>query len=167
MEILHRLQKAGLTAELDLIGDGEERPAFERFAEHLAVASQTRFHGGLPRDALPRFFSNAHFIILPTACSEGWPKVLSEAMAYGAVPLSTAVSSIPEFLERFSTGRTIDSRDPGLFSRAIEDYLSEPGRWQEHSANAVKAAQQFSYANYLQAVRNLLKLPALADPINA
>ena len=92
-------------------------------------------------------------------CSEGWPKVLSEAMAYGAVPITSAVSRIPQYLNAFSTGHAINSRDPHLFGSAIETYVRAPGLWKEHSMNALKAAKQFSYDNYLRAVRNLLNLP--------
>ena len=163
LEVLAQLGKSGTAAQLDLVGEGEERPMFEQQARDLNVASRVRLHGGLPRDALGRFYEPAHFILLPSD-SEGWPKVLSEAMAYGVVPIASAVGSIPEYLADFSTGSAIRSRDPRLFSDAIESYLRVPSRWDEHSGNAVKAAQQFSYGNYLQAVRELLTLPVVQAP---
>ena len=162
LDILAHLERAGIAAHLDLVGDGEERPQFEQQAQDLRVAPRVRFHGGLPRDALGRFYELAHFILLPSD-SEGWPKVLSEAMAYGAVPIASAVGSIPEYLADFSTGSAIRSRDSRLFSDAIESYLRVPSCWDEHSGNAVRAAQQFSYGNYLRAVRELLMLPVVAE----
>ena len=159
VEIVAHLKNAGVAAQLDLIGDGEERQQFEQKARNLNVFSNVKFHGGLPRDALGKVYGKAHFILLPTTCSEGWPKVLSEAMAYGAVPIASAVSSIPQYLNAFSTGHAINSRDPHLFWSAIETYVRTPALWKEHSMNALKAAKQFSYSNYLNAVRNLLSLP--------
>ena len=158
LDILKYLCQAGVQAELDLIGEGEERWKFEEKARDLGVASNVRFHGGLPRSSLGGFYRSAHFVLLPSSCSEGWPKVLSEAMAYGVVPVATSISSIPEFLQRFTTGRVIASRDPQLFSNAIKSYLLEREVWAQHSTNAVRAAQQFSYGNYLLAVRKLLGL---------
>ena len=90
-------------------------------------------------------------------------KVLSEAMAYGVVPIASAVSSIPQYLNRFSCGQVVGSRDPRLFGNAIEANLRAPALWEGQSKNALKAAQNFSYTNYLNAVRELLSLPFSAE----
>ncbi|PYJ80020.1 MAG: hypothetical protein DME22_24615, partial [Verrucomicrobia bacterium] len=164
LEILAQLDKAGIAARLDLIGDGEERHQLEQKARDLNVFSNAKFHGGLPRAALGRFYGQAHFILLPTTCSEGWPKVLSEAMAYGAVPIASPVSSIPQYLSNFSCGQVVNSRNARSFSQALESYLRAPAGWEEHSKNALNAAQNFSYTHYLNAVRELLSMPFSAEP---
>ncbi|HEY3862560.1 MAG TPA: glycosyltransferase [Verrucomicrobiae bacterium] len=158
LEILADLRKAGIEAQLDLIGEGDEDGRFQRQARELGVSARANFHGGLPRPALEPFYERAHFILLPSE-SEGWPKVLSEAMACGAVPIATATGSVAEFLENFSTGAAIKSRDPKLFSGVIQAYLKDLACWSQHSRNAVQAAQRFSYDNYMNAVRGLLSLP--------
>lgn len=159
LEILTQLVRAGIAAQLDLVGEGVERPQLERQAQDLHVAAGVRFQGSLPRTALGAFYSQAHFILLPSQCSEGWPKVLSEAMAYGVVPIAHGISSIPQILRDHSSGQAIPTLDPCRFSNAIKSYLQTPLHWREHSTNAVKAAPAFSYNHYLQAVRQLLKLP--------
>jgi len=159
LEILAQLAGDGVAASLDLIGDGLERGPLERRAQDLGLADRVTFHGGLPRDALNGFYAAAHFILLPSVCSEGWPKVLSEAMAYGVLPVAHGISSIPEVLHRCSTGRSIPTPEPRLFSAAIASYLEKPLQWREHSQNAVLAASAFSYEKYLEAVRRLLDLP--------
>lgn len=159
LELMAQLGKANISAHLDVVGEGEEISKFQQQARSLNVFPRVTFHGGLPRDMLSEYYGRAHFILLPSE-SEGWPKVLSEAMAFGAVPIATAVGSIPEYLRGFSTGQAISLRDPSLLRAAIQDYLNAPSVWAQHSMNAVKAARQFSYGNYLQAVRDLLKLPA-------
>jgi len=159
LEILAQLKRAGVAAHLDLIGDGVERWRLEQQAQDLHVAVRANFHGSLPRPALGAFYSQAHFILLPSTCSEGWPKVLSEAMVYGVVPIAHGISSIPQVLRDYSTGQAIPSLEPRRFTDALESYLENPLHWQQHSRNAVKAAPAFSYDHYLQAVRQLLKLP--------
>jgi glycosyltransferase involved in cell wall biosynthesis len=166
LEILAHLGQAGILGQLDLIGEGEESARFEQKARDLGVWAKVKFHGGLPRHALGSFYETAQFILLPSE-SEGWPKVLSEAMAYGVVPIACAVGSIPEYLADFSTGSAINSRDPRLFSEVILAYLRDPARWQEQSRKAVQAARQFSYGNYLKAVRGLLDLPGSAETVTA
>ena len=152
------LKGQGVPFELDLIGDGAERPQFEILAREWGVETRVTFHGGLPRNRLGLFFSKAHFLLLPSRCSEGWPKVLSEAMAYGAVPLSTRISSIPQFLSDFKTGRAIDAAESGLFCGAILEYLRDPSNWMLESGRACEAAARFSYRSYLNRVKEILEL---------
>jgi glycosyltransferase involved in cell wall biosynthesis len=157
--IMARLKKLGVAATLDLIGDGEERLKFEQLARSLGIQSQVSFHGWLPRPSLGQLYSRAHLILLPSMCSEGWPKVLSEAMAYGVVSIASNVGSIPQYFKKFRSGRTYASSDVDSFAQSIQWYLTHPGIWKEESENAVEAAKHFSYANYLQAVRDILDLP--------
>ena len=66
-------------------------------------------------------------MIFPSSCSEGWPKVLSEAMAYGVVPLAGAVSSIPQILAEVGTGRALPPNDVAEFASAVREYANDPG----------------------------------------
>lgn len=158
LQIARELMDRGVSFELDLIGDGAERPEFERLAREWGIDAWVRFHGGVPRNRLGFFFSKAHFLLLPSRCSEGWPKVLSEAMAYGAVPLSTRISSIPQFLSDFKTGRAIDAAESRPFCDAILEYLKTPSNWALESGRACQAASRFSYAAYLKRVGEILEL---------
>jgi glycosyltransferase involved in cell wall biosynthesis len=158
LDILSCLQRMGLPATLDLVGDGPERPAFERKAREIGVSERTTFHGWMPRDALVPLYSQSHFMILPCSSSEGWPKVLSEAMAYGVIPIAGNVSSIPQLLETFGAGRAIDPDNIEAFCQAIRDYHRNPSNWKGESTKAVQAAASFTYDRYLESVRNLLGL---------
>jgi glycosyltransferase involved in cell wall biosynthesis len=156
IEVLARLKRCGVAARLDLVGDGPDRLRFERQAAAEGVADDVRFLGWIPRPQLGRLYAQAHVFLFPSRCSEGWPKVLSEAMAYGVVPVSSDVSSIPQYLEGFRTGRALDPANREGFVSAITEYVKDRDRWKTESQNAMEAAQRFSYARYLAAVRNLL-----------
>jgi glycosyltransferase involved in cell wall biosynthesis len=158
LEIVAHVEQRGLPATLDLVGDGPERAQAEQKANDLGIRQRICFHGWLPRTALTPLYSRAHLLLLPTA-SEGWPKVVSEAMAYGVVPIASSVSSIPESLRRFATGRCYAPTDVEGFSQAVLHYSSHPREWEEESANGIRAAEQFTYTHYLKAVAALLQLP--------
>ena len=49
------------------------------------------------KESIDHVYENAHVLVL-TSESEGFPKVISEAMAFGCVPIVTAVGAIPEVL---------------------------------------------------------------------
>lgn len=161
LDIVSKLLRAGIPTELDLIGDGAERPIFERMSLEKGLQRNVRFHGEMPRQRLGNSYRTAHFVLLPSA-TEGWPKVLSEGMAYGAVPLASSVGSIPEYLNAFGTGRSLGSRDPDAFAAAIQYYWRDPTRWLAESQQAMKAARHFSYSHYLTEVRRLLGLAAIS-----
>jgi glycosyltransferase involved in cell wall biosynthesis len=158
LEVLAELKREGLSATLDLVGDGSERVGFENQARNLQVTHLVRFHGWLPRPLVGPLYAQSHLTLLPTNCSEGWPKVLSEAMAYGVVPVASEVSSIPQYLKKFGIGKVLEPYDVEGFVRAILWYGSHPNEWKTESDNGIRAAELFSYSNYLTAVRQLLKL---------
>lgn len=158
LQTIAQLNHLGVQAKLDFIGEGPQRGQLEHLAGRLQLGAQVEFRGSLPRDDVSRFYANAHFVLLPSE-TEGWPKVLSEAMAYGTVPIASAVGSIPGYLGQFGTGRAIGSRDAQSFTAAILAYLKEPQRWKEHSQNAVQAAKHFTYGEYLGSVQKILNLP--------
>ncbi len=96
-------------------------------------------------------------MVFPASSSEGWPKVLSEGMAYGIVPVAGDVSSIPQYLKTFRTGKTFAPDDTAGFVGAIIQYHENPRLWKEESERGVKEAGLFSYENYLMSVRRMIK----------
>ncbi|MDO9537349.1 MAG: glycosyltransferase [Thermoplasmata archaeon] len=153
LQIAENLAAKGIGINLHIVGDGPERPAFQKFVENNGLSPQVIFHGWLPKPALADFYSQAHFFILPSSASEGWPKVVSEAMAYGAVPLAGAVSSIPQILAASGAGKALPPLDIDAFVEAILAYIKQPECWQEASQAGMAAAPRFTYEYYLQALR--------------
>ena len=158
LEVLHAVKEMGIAAELDLVGDGPECMEFVAIAARRGIADGVRFHGWLPRPAMEPLYGAAHFILLPATSSEGWPKVLSEAMAYGAVPLAGAISSIPQYLKQFETGRVCHPLNVPEFASAIAWYVAHPADWARESARGAALAERFTYGSYLERVRELLKV---------
>jgi glycosyltransferase involved in cell wall biosynthesis len=157
LKILARIKEAGIEASLDLVGDGAERSEFERLAVTLGISRNASFHGWLPRTALAPLYSQAHILILPTD-SEGYPKVLSEAMAYGVVPIASKVSCIPQYLEDLGVGKTYAPTDVQGFAEAIEWYVGHPSAWQQESRRGTYAAESFSYTRYLDELCEILEM---------
>ncbi|MGB4322708.1 MAG: glycosyltransferase, partial [Anaerolineaceae bacterium] len=97
----------------------------------------------------------ASMILLPSTASEGWPKVLSEAMAYGVVPLASDVSSIPQIFKETGAGHAFPAEETQLFVDQILQYTQDRSSWKEASKIAVEAADRFTYETYLEAVKKL------------
>jgi glycosyltransferase involved in cell wall biosynthesis len=155
LEILRRLRARNIDATLVLAGDGPERERFETQARNLRLTEVVRFLGWQSSAGLHDVYAKAHVLLLPTA-TEGWPKVLSEGMAFGAVPVASAVGSIPHHLHELGIGHALPVVDVEGFADAIEGYVREPARWRTESQRAVAATERFTYRHYLTSVDELV-----------
>jgi glycosyltransferase involved in cell wall biosynthesis len=147
------LQKRGVPFRLRLLGDGPARPRYEAWARERRLEN-VAFAGWVPRMAMGDYYAAAHFILLPSR-SEGWPKALSEAMAYGVVPVAAAVSSIPQILAATGAGVALPPEDIDGLAEAIAQLAADPPTWSAASRAGVAAARLFTYRAYQEAVAAL------------
>jgi len=140
---------------LTLIGDGPQRSAFEAQVVRAALQDRVSFVGWKRRAEINDYYTKAHIILLPSEASEGWPKVLSEAMAFGAVPLASDVSSIPQVLNKTGAGKAIPPSDVEAYLEAILFFYANPQSWQAASAAGKKASLEYTYEHYLHNVQKL------------
>ena len=167
------LQARGVAFRLRLLGDGPDRPRYEAWARENGLR-EAHFLGWAPRADLSAYYGAAHFILLPSR-TEGWPKVLSEAMAFGVVPVAAAVSSIPQILAAAGAGVALPVDDVDGMAAAIMGYAAAPDTWAAAARAGVEAAQQFTYRHYQRAVATLfaeawgarLPVPPSAAPSTA
>ncbi len=157
LRIAQELRRRGVPFELHVVGDGPERAGFEAWARDAGLGSAVTFHGWLPRPALAEYYARAHFFVFPSSSSEGWPKVLSEAMAYGAVPITSAISSIPQILADIGAGRALPPDDTGAYADAILHYTEHRDSWRAESRAGQAAATKFTYEHYLAAVSRMFR----------
>jgi glycosyltransferase involved in cell wall biosynthesis len=165
LNIVARLQRKGISVTLRLVGDGPKRAAYEKQVNALEIHPIVTFNGWTKRFVLPALYAESHVLLLPSV-SEGWPKVLSEAMAYGVVPIASNVSSIPQYLNKIGSGKTFNPEDEEGFLKAIEDYYFDPHLWKVESLNGIRGAELFSYEKYLDLVRKLLHLDTKEAPFH-
>ncbi|RYH72809.1 glycosyltransferase [Flavobacteriaceae bacterium 144Ye] len=81
---------------LHLVGDGPERSQFEAISKEIGVT--VVFHGFLPRTEVFAIYKQCHGFIMPTTASEGFPKVIAEAMNFGCIPLVSNISAIGHYI---------------------------------------------------------------------
>lgn len=89
----------GVPMELALVGDGEDSSALHSQSDRLGLGTAVRFVGGLPFEQSLKWNEWAHCLVLPSMHSEGWPKVVAEAMCHGVVPIAGAHGQVPDMLQ--------------------------------------------------------------------
>jgi glycosyltransferase involved in cell wall biosynthesis len=157
LQILVQLTRRGIDARLDFAGDGICEAILRRLAGEHGLESKVGLPGWLSQSQLHSLYQRAHFIVLPSV-SEGWPKVLSEAMAFGAVPLAGAVSCIPQVMAQTGAGIALPPHDTDAFACAIAHFVREPAQWAAHRRNGYASAHLFTYETYVHRVCQLLAL---------
>jgi len=157
IEIAKLLRNAGLIFSLTLIGDGPEKSQLENLILFAGLQKNVIFTGWQAKQTINQYYKNAHFILHPSTASEGWPKVLSEAMAYGVVPLASTVSSIPMILEDTKAGLAIPSKELQAYADAILRYTKDIDAWKRASMNGIAAGKRFTYEHYLADIKIMFK----------
>jgi glycosyltransferase involved in cell wall biosynthesis len=137
---------------IHIVGDGE------RIKQYLLLAKQNKhsiiFHGFLPKEEISSIYIISHFIILPSK-SEGFPKVIGEAMNFGCIPIVSDVSCIGQYIKNNKNGFLLDDVSEGSIIKTIELALSlEPKVFFKWIQNNYKIAAIFTYKYYNSRVKN-------------
>ena len=128
IDLLHAVRALlaeGLRLEVDLIGDGRERPRLERQVQELGLAAAVRWAGHLAdrRHYFERL-READIFVLPSR-SEGVPKVVVEAMVAGLPVIATATGGVPGLLAAGRRGRLVPVGSPTELAAAIRDLAAD------------------------------------------
>jgi len=156
LAVAHKLKQHGLQFELTLVGDSPERPKFEAFIKQNDLVQEVNFVGWQNMANLYHFYQRAHLIVFPST-SEGWPKVLSEAMAHGVVPIASNVGSIPQTLSQIGAGKAIPTDQISKYVEAILEYVDNPAIWENERDKCIRAGVRYTYPAHLNAVQTLFK----------
>ena len=97
IELIEGLVENEFPCELHFYGDGMLREALEEYLTDSKLKSCIYFHGNQETEQVKEAYQKSHFLVLPSK-SEGWPKVVAEAMWWGTLPLVTSVSCVPWML---------------------------------------------------------------------
>lgn len=142
--------------ELIVIGDGSEANNLRQLAIDLELKDTVHFEGWKSREDIKPYYAGAHFIILPSQ-GEGWPKVISEAMAYGVVPIVSDVSSVQHTLSIFKAGSIVREQTPKKYEQVLLEYFMNINRWKIESKNAVNGSLNFAFEVWWDKLDILIK----------
>jgi phosphatidylinositol alpha-1,6-mannosyltransferase len=107
-----------------IVGDGSERPRFERQAKELGISKHVVFTGICSDLALAQHY-NACDIFIMLSSKEGFGLVFVEAMAFGKPVVATAEGSAPEVVADGETGILVNPDEPLQISAAIIRLLQD------------------------------------------
>ena len=147
-----QLSKVG---QIHFVGTGSKARRYQKLAETLAVPIV--FHGVLSREAVHAVYQQCHAILLPSQ-SEGFPKVIAEAMNYGCVPIVSEVSSIGHYITDGQQGFLLEHISVQGLLDVLEHFLKLSKVSYVDMLQNISTAylEPFTYRHYNQRLRNEL-----------
>ena len=147
ISILEKVDNKGINFEFTFVGGGDIN-FYKKMLSKINIKSKISFIGWVKQREVFDFFSKSHIIIFPSK-SEGWPKVLSEAMMCGVVPLASKVGAIPQVLKKNKSGFSFEINDIDSYANKIEEFVNNPLLWKTYSIAGMNSAKQFTYESYV------------------
>jgi glycosyltransferase involved in cell wall biosynthesis len=136
-----------------LVGDGELRGELEGQARRLDLASRVHFTGS--RNDVADLLALADVFVLPSE-SEGFGRVLVEAMAMARAIVATNVGGIPDIVLDGETGVLVEPADPLALADAVGRLLDDPARAARlGAAGRQRAESTFSLSAHVDGVERI------------
>lgn len=150
LDALKKINSKDEIKEIIFVGDGPERKKYEETASQSDI--KISFKGFLNRNQLESIYENSHFILLPSE-SEGFPKVIAEASAYGCIPVVSDVSSIGQYYND-SNSFLLKKINSDELAGKINLIIKDRSSLKEMSAKSRTVAGLFTFENYIRNLKN-------------
>lgn len=144
----------GFNVELNFCGEGMERITLETYIKENNLNKYVQLHGNQNSDFVKNLYKKSHFLILMSK-SEGWPKVLAEAMFWGCIPISTNVSCVSYMLGNGLRGRVVSTRIEEI-SENIEEIYNNQELYLKMSKNALVWSRNFTLEHFQEKIGTII-----------
>jgi len=137
--------------EIHFVGSCNEVEKYITSAKEIPF--KTIFHGFLSKDKIKKVYKKSHFILLPSK-SEGFPKVIGEAMNFGCIPIVSNISCIGEYVHDDENGYLLSKPTSKILKRTIERALQlNPIKYKKWLRNNYEISKKFTYSYYTHRVK--------------
>ncbi|MBX6311467.1 MAG: glycosyltransferase [Isosphaeraceae bacterium] len=120
-------------ATLEVIGDGEQRPACAELIEELGLAGRVQLRGSLPLARVYEAMQRSHVFLqhnvrTPEGQEESLGGAILEASAHRLPVIVTRSGGVPEAVEDGRTGVIVEPGDEEAMATALLELARDPGR---------------------------------------
>jgi glycosyltransferase involved in cell wall biosynthesis len=136
-------------AALTVAGSGPEREALLSLADELGIADAVNFRGRLDRDQMAELYRSASVVVNPSRV-DNMPNSVLEAMASGAVVVSTNVGGLPFIVRDGVTGLLVAAGDHAAMAAMVQRVLDDPQLASKLRESALAEIQQYTWAKVRQ-----------------
>lgn len=156
IQLLEALVEKGLSAELNLYGEGALRGELETYINAKGLQNLVVLRGNVDVVTMQTVYQQSHFLLLPSQ-SEGWPKVVAEAMFWGCVPAVTPVSCVRSMLDQGKRGILL-TLDINHDCQAVEALFGNEEGYQMKREAGIHWSRQFTTTAFEEAIKKMMML---------
>lgn len=143
---LQLLREKGYDASLNMFGDGDQRSVLQSYIDENQLSSYVHIWGKQSPDKVETFFNRAHFLVF-LSMTEGWPKVVAEAMWWGCLPITTNVSCVSQMLGGDSRGLIVEP-EAARVADAISQLVANPQLYKAKCSEAMTWSRLYDLENF-------------------
>lgn len=155
IQLVEELYKRGEKVILELYGEGVLRKDLEHYIAQNNLETIVALKGNQSKETVLKGYQNSHFLILPSK-SEGWPKVVAEAMFWGCVPIASPVSCVSFMMGNGSRG-IILQEELNQDVDQIEAVISKQEVYQKMASEGQTWSRQFTTDKFEAEIKKLLR----------
>ena len=156
IQLVQELYEKGKKVTLELYGEGVLRKDLEYYIAQNNLETIVTLKGNQSKEAVLKAYQTSHFLILPSK-SEGWPKVVAEAMFWGCVPIVSKVSCVPYMLDYGERGIQLEEQLETDISQVMH-LLSDEFLYQKMASEGQNWSRQFTTDKFEVEIKKLLKI---------
>ncbi|MFH1537886.1 MAG: glycosyltransferase [bacterium] len=169
IDALVEVKKRHKNTRLVIVGEGPAKGDLKAQVKRLNLEHDVKFTGYIPYgpDLIEEYRRADCFVL--ASFSEGFPKVLLEAMSQGIPIVTTAVGGIPFLIKHEENGLLVPPKDPDALADAVCKIIEEPETRRRLIRNGLKTAESHTVekatAKFISAVRE--RYPDCVRPASA
>ncbi|WP_445713068.1 glycosyltransferase [Flavobacterium sp.] len=154
IQLIEQLIKKGKNVTFDVFGEGEMRNEIEAYIHNKQLEKVVTLKGNQSKETVLKAYQKSHFLILPSK-SEGWPKVVAEAMFWGCLPLATSVSCVPYMLDNGKRGIVL-KEDLEFDTNQLLETLKNEFMYKNMISEAQKWSRQYTTDTFDSEIQKLI-----------
>ena len=152
VKALEEITSASWINEINFVG-GSDNDNFQKI--NTSNKLKIKYCGWLNREDLNIIYQKSHFIILPSI-SEGFPKVLAEAGAFGCIPIVSDLSPINQLIINDHNGFLLIDLSIDSIKECLLQIPVKKNHLKEISKNIIKISHQFTYRKYTENLQKVI-----------
>lgn len=154
VKVAEILINKGHDIQLDMFGDGIRLTTVKEYIYKKELDKNVILHGNQPKEIVKKAFQESHFLVFISK-SEGWPKVVAEAMFWSCLPISSKVSCVPYMLGYGERGSIVNKSTTQIIFE-LEKYISQENIYLKKVNKGKHWSQQFTLEKFEKEIKKLL-----------
>lgn len=155
IKLVEEMHKKGKKVLLELYGEGILRKELEHYISQNNLEAIVFLKGNQNKETVLKGYQNSHFLILPSK-SEGWPKVVAEAMFWGCVPIASPVSCVSYMMGNGSRGIVLQE-ELNQDVNQIKTVINNQELYQKMASEGQSWSRQFTTDKFEMEIKRLLR----------